>query len=253
MRNIDLGCGLIAIGREWGTTKQVPTQREALAFLEFAYTLGVRRFDTAPSYGLSETRFGRFLANLPTEERENVIVSTKFGEHWDTKRAEPYTDHTLSALRKSLYRSLGRLGKIDILFLHKARPELLDDEGVNEAWEEAKKIGVALLGISIGDRATAEAAIADDRFSVIQLPYNQANQQFSDVIDRAQQQGKIVYVNRPLQMGAALRADQKSASLQAAYQHILNKNFVGTILSGTSQPEHLQENWLAFQTASSGL
>ena len=67
---VQLGLGLISIGRTWGARPvPVPGEAEALAFLEGAYELGIRLFDTSPSYGDSEVKLGRFLTGLSREER----------------------------------------------------------------------------------------------------------------------------------------------------------------------------------------
>lgn len=249
MRNVDLGCGLIAIGREWGKTPRVPTSKEARTFLEFAFTLGIRKFDTAPSYGLSEARLGRFLSDLTEEERSEIVVSTKFGEHWDRSKSAPFTDHSYASLRESLNRSLERLGRIDLLFLHKSRPELLQNDDVNLAWEYARRLGIAMLGVSVSDLETAEAALANDRFQAVQVPLNQSNQQFKEIIESAHSKGKIVYVNRPLQMGAAVQSGDKVQQLHDAFAQIFQTQFSGTVLSGTANPKHLEENLHAFRAA----
>lgn len=117
-RNVEFGLGLIGIGKPWGfANPEVPDERQALTLLERALALGVR--DTSPSYGVSEERLGRFLAALSSEERSQVRVATKFGEHWDTVKAEPFVNHSLDALKRSLDGSIERLGRIDLLQLHK--------------------------------------------------------------------------------------------------------------------------------------
>src|SRR5512133_999088 len=99
-----LGLGLIGIGKPWGVVPhEIPSESEALSFLEFAFDLGIRYFDTAPSYGdgVSEQRLGRFLRGLSPSDRSRVIVATKFGEHWNSGTGEPYADHSFDALRRS--------------------------------------------------------------------------------------------------------------------------------------------------------
>jgi aryl-alcohol dehydrogenase-like predicted oxidoreductase len=84
--SVQLGLGLIGIGKPWGhAPNPVPAEREAVALLELAFDLGIRYFDTAPSYGdgVSEERLGRFLKSMPAGQRSQVAVATKFGEHWD--------------------------------------------------------------------------------------------------------------------------------------------------------------------------
>src|SRR3954447_26051500 len=63
--SVQFALGTIGIGKPWGfANPEVPAEPEALALLERAYALGVRYFDTAPSYGVSEARLGRFLSRL---------------------------------------------------------------------------------------------------------------------------------------------------------------------------------------------
>jgi len=81
---IEFGLGTIGIGKPWGfANPEVPDESLALALLEKAFALGVRYFDTAPSYGVSEQRLAIFLGALTPAERAQVRIATKFGEHWD--------------------------------------------------------------------------------------------------------------------------------------------------------------------------
>ena len=64
-QRVEFGLGLIGIGKPWGfVDPEVPDESQAIALLEKAFVLGVRYFDTAPSYGSSEERLGKFLAAL---------------------------------------------------------------------------------------------------------------------------------------------------------------------------------------------
>src|SRR5664279_3929702 len=70
-RRVEFALGTIGIGKPWGfANPEVPGEREALSLLERAYALGVRYYDTAPSYGVSEERLGRFLRALTPAERQ---------------------------------------------------------------------------------------------------------------------------------------------------------------------------------------
>jgi len=81
---IELGLGLIGIGREWGHVQTgVPDSESVQDFLRFAYDSGIRFYDTAPSYAYSEERLGFFLNGLSPEQRKTVVIATKFGETWD--------------------------------------------------------------------------------------------------------------------------------------------------------------------------
>jgi aryl-alcohol dehydrogenase-like predicted oxidoreductase len=245
--SIQLGLGLIGIGKPWGHVPvPVPSESEVQALLEFAVALGIRYFDTAPSYGdgVSEARLGRFLASLAPEARARLTIATKMGEHWDAAGGAPFADHSFEALRRSLDASLARLGRIDILQLHKTTPAVLASDGVARAWEYARSLGIARLGPSVSDLESARMALEDPRFSAMQLPFNQANPAFGPVLDRARSTGMWIAVNRPFAMGALVHG---GADKRAAFDFIRQRGFAGAILTGTTSQAHLRENWEAFQ------
>ncbi len=244
--SIQLGLGLIGIGKPWGhVPRPVPSEAEARELLEYAVTLGIRYFDTAPSYGdgVSEARLGRFLAGLGADERARLTIATKMGEHWDAARGEPYAGHSFDALRRSLDASAERLGRIDILQLHKTTPAVLGSEGLARAWEYAGSLGIERVGPSVSDLESARVALEDGRYSAMQLPFSQANETFGAVLERAREAGMWIAVNRPFAMGAMV---QEGADKREAFRFIRQRGFTGAILTGTTSREHLRENWEAF-------
>jgi aryl-alcohol dehydrogenase-like predicted oxidoreductase len=166
------------------------------------------------------------------------------GEHWDAAGGAPFADHSFEALRRSLDASLARLGRIDILQLHKTTPAVLASDGVARAWEYARSLGIARLGPSVSDLESARMALEDPRFSAMQLPFNQANPAFGPVLDRARSTGMWIAVNRPFAMGALVHG---GADKRAAFDFIRQRGFAGAILTGTTSQAHLRENWEAFQ------
>lgn len=244
--SVELGLGLIGIGKPWGhVPRPVPAESEARALLEYACALGIRYFDTAPSYGdgISEERLGRFLRSMTAEQRAGVVAATKMGEHWNSDKGEPYADHSLDSLRSSLDRSLERMGRIEILQLHKTTPEALRSEAVARAWEYARSLGIERLGPSVSDLESARMALESAEFAVMQFPLNRGNQTFAPILDAAAARGMWVAVNRPFAMGAMVDGE--------AFPFLLRRRFTGAILTGTTSREHLRENWEAFQRAAS--
>ena len=248
-RRVEFGLGLIGIGKSWGFANAVvPNERQALALLERAFALGVRYFDTAPSYGVSEERLGRYLAALTPGERSQIRIATKFGEHWDAAKGEPFVDHSFDALRRSLDGSVARLGRIDFLQLHKTTPQALGSSDLARAWEYAATLGITAIGASVSDLASAEIAIANPAYRILQFPYNVAQTSFGDVLERAAARGMKVAINRPFGMGRMLY-ENREVTKAGAFAFILEKRFQGVILSGTKSPDHLEENWHAFGEA----
>jgi len=246
---LSLGCGLIRIGRIWGVdNKPVPTELEVQKFLEGAFELGIRFFDTAPAYGLSEKRLGVFLKNLTPEQRSEVVVATKFGEHWDAEKQEPFVNHTSEALISSFEQSLSILGAIEILQLHKASTNLLESDDIDEAFSFALKSGVSFLGASVSDIDTGLKACSDERLKYIQLPFNEERMELLPVIEKAKTSNKKVLFNRPFSTGAVT---QQSAMI-AAYKRIVDLNCPGVVLTGTASLEHLKQNISNFESATHG-
>ena len=256
--DIKLGLGLIGIGREWGHAAiRVPEEIVVLDFLKGAYELGVDYFDTAASYGSSEERLGKFLRTLNGEQRKRITVSTKFGDHWDDKTQNSYVDHSLDALCASLDRSFARLGKIDLLQLHKTTPQVLKSDDLKRALDYARGKGISVFGASVSDVESGHMVCESDVFSLIQCPYNRENTKFGEIIDLAEEKHKRVLVNRPFGMGKMLyneaqEALDKNTRQIEAFKFILQKKFHGYVLSGTKSLEHLRENLAAFRFASHG-
>jgi aryl-alcohol dehydrogenase-like predicted oxidoreductase len=245
-RNVQLGLGLIGIGKPWGVVPNaVPAERDALDLLAFAFDLGIRYFDTAPSYGdgVSEERLGRFLKSLSPAERQRVTAATKFGEHWNAATNEPYADHSFAALCRSLELSLARLGRIDVLQLHKTTPQALAADSVARAWDFAESLGIPKLGPSVSDLESARLAIADPRFEMMQLPFNVSYPVLAPAIDEASARDMWIAVNRPFAMGAI------ASDKQAAFRFVLDRKFTGVVLTGSTSRQHLRENWDAFHSS----
>lgn len=250
--NVQLGLGLIGIGKPWGyRPTEVPSEAEALAFLEHAWKLGIRYFDTAASYGASEERLGLFLKRLSAGERAQLTIATKFGEHWDLAAQQPYVDHSFAALKASLDLSLERLGHIDVLQLHKTTPEVLRSEDLSRAWEYAVLQGISITGPSVSDLQSAQIAL-ESGYRMMQLPFNLENPRFGCVITTAATRGMQLAVNRPFAMGKIVhegRPEEVQSRMEEAFRYILAQRFDGVILSGTKSSGHLDGNWRAFERA----
>jgi aryl-alcohol dehydrogenase-like predicted oxidoreductase len=252
MNHVQLGLGLIGIGRPWGyRPTETPGDGEARSFLESAWRRGIRYYDTAASYGASEQRLGGFLKTLSREERAPLTIATKFGEHWDAAAGQPYVDHSYAALKASLDRSMERLGGIDVLQLHKTTPEVLRSAELGRAWEYAAALGIAVTGPSVSDLESARIAV-ESGYGVMQLPYHVEDTRFEAILDAAAGKGMQIVVNRPFAMGKIVYDGGPEGAfgrMVGAFRFILARRFDGVILSGTKSAGHLEENWRAFEEA----
>ena len=250
-RCLALGLGLIGIGKPWGHTDDtVPPETQVRRLLESAFTLGIRYLDTAPSYGVSEQRLSGFLAGLASTQRASLIIATKFGEHWDSRRQQPFIDHRYDALARSLDESLERLGHIDLLQLHKTTPEVLRSRDVERALDYARSLGILNLGASVSDLESADLALSIQGFSILQFPLNPASVQFRETARRATASGLLAVSNRPFGMGNLLYAEQPLTQ-DAAFDFLKRQPFDGIVLTGTKSIKHLRQNWASFHAAES--
>lgn len=244
LRPIQLGLGLIGIGRSWGhVPSPVPDESEALHFLEAVLASPLRFLDTAPSYGFSEERLGKFLSALDREERSTFTIATKFGESWDFETGQPEVDHSFDGLRKSLDRSLRLLGQVDVLQLHKTSPIVLASDEVLRAFEYARSLGIQAVGPSVSDEVSAEAAIASPNWQMLQMPLNLDYMRFEPFVAPASRAGKWLVLNRPLAMG------KLAASRTDCFRYLKTQPFSGIVLMGTASSAHLAENIAAFTEA----
>jgi aryl-alcohol dehydrogenase-like predicted oxidoreductase len=234
---IELGLGLLSIGRPWGVRQAAPpSEAGALALLEAAASLGIRFFDTAPAYGASEAILGRFLRT-----RRDAFVTTKMGEWWDPASGASMVDHRLDSLKRSIDRSLALLGSIDLLQVHKASADNLLSEDVARAIEYARGCGIRSFGASVPDLAAAAVACESSWCTWLQFPYNSANTALAGIFPLARAKGMRVIVNRPFAMGAL-------AAGAEAFAFVRRQDFDGVVLTGTGSVAHLRENHAAFSS-----
>ncbi len=134
-----------------------------------AYELGVRLFDTAPSYGNGEAeqRLGAAMARLP---RLECIISTKVGIY-SSGAGKRERDFSADSIHRSIDASLKRLKlqKLDWLFLHGPAPHELSDALFKAVEAEQYAGRVGLLGVA-GRGGEIEAALETGLFKVFMAP-----------------------------------------------------------------------------------
>lgn len=244
---MELGLGLIEIGRPWGAGwSGLPTEEQAGRLLAAALEEEVLFWDTASSYGSSEERVGRFLRARP-EAAKRVTVATKFGDVWEPGQEESHADHSYGGLLRSLDRSMALLPRIDLLQVHRATEEALRREDVYRALEEARRRGIAQFGASVKTMEAARIAIESGWFDWLQIPDNPLRREMAPVFAMARERGLKVLVNRPfaegrLFFGKAGEAAQGEAARRRAFEFLRGTPFDGYVLVGTKSAEHLREN-----------
>ena len=120
---------------------------EAANMIKVASELGINFFDHATCYGdgEAETRFGDAFPKTGLK-REDVIIQSKCGLHFDTKEFDWSKEDILKSVDGSLSRL--KMDYLDVLLLH--RPDLIfDPEEVAEAFDKLYSDGkVKHFGVS---------------------------------------------------------------------------------------------------------
>ncbi len=145
----------------------------AFALLEFARDAGINFVDTAPSYGRSEERLGRYFAKNPRA----FAVSTKLGYG-----VPGIDDWTGPCIRAGIDLALQRLqiDHIDIAHFHSCPKETLQRDDVIRALEDARQHGKVRAAAYSGEGDALHFAVNCGRFDGFMASLNLFDQRVID-------------------------------------------------------------------------
>jgi aryl-alcohol dehydrogenase-like predicted oxidoreductase len=156
------------------------SEAQALQLLDHARRVGLRRFDTANTYGggASELMLGKWLGTQGPSFRETAQIATKVGNPNGCPPGE--TPLSRGQVARHLDQSLRRLGveRVDLYYIHEFdRLTPLDEtlEAMTHAVEAGKIDRFGVSNASLADvKAVREVAGAslDERFQYVQNEYN---------------------------------------------------------------------------------
>jgi aryl-alcohol dehydrogenase-like predicted oxidoreductase len=177
IRRIWFGCGNFGgIGSSPSLRHAGDSEEQAFQLLDHARAVGLRRFDTANTYGggASETILGKWLAAQGAAFRQTVQIATKVGNPHGCPPGE--TPLSRAQIAHHLDVSLRRLNvdRIDLYYIHEFdRVTPLEEtlDAMNRA-VEADKIG--RIGISNATLSDAQRVgkFAGSAFEYVQNEYN---------------------------------------------------------------------------------
>ena len=132
----------------FGTMSLPANETEAIKLIHNAMDQGITFFDTADLYeqGRIETVLGKAIKG----HRDEVILASKVGNHWESGKDGWFWDPSKTYIKKAIKGSLKRLG-VDYLDLYQLHGGTLEDpiEETIEAFEELKQEGlIRWYGIS---------------------------------------------------------------------------------------------------------
>jgi aryl-alcohol dehydrogenase-like predicted oxidoreductase len=178
---IVFGCGNFGgIGSAPGLRSAGDSEETALQLLDHARRVGLRRFDTANSYGggASEQMLGKWLRSQSRSFLQDVQIASKVGNPHGCPPGE--TPLSRAQIAFHLDASLARLGveRIDLYYIHEFdRVTPLEEtlDAMTNALEAGKIAGFGVSNASLADieavRNLAGASLAS-RFEYVQNEYN---------------------------------------------------------------------------------
>lgn len=243
-----LGLGTVKIGRDKGvkypSSFTIPDDKAVLELIARAKDLGINLIDTAPAYGHSEKRLGQLL-----KQRKDWIIVTKLGEEFDNDSGESHFDFSPEHVRGSVERSLKRLNTdyLDCVLIHSDGNDLdIIRQGTLDALNDLKKAGlVRATGMST---KTVEGGIATlEQADVAMVTFNLQHHEEVPVIEHAAAHHKGILIKKAFASGHL--CDDIADPVQESLNQILGTPGVGSIIAGTINPKHLQENVAKARTA----
>ncbi len=245
--------------------------------LDLAYTLGIRYFDAARSYGRAEYFLSDWLAG-----KKDVAVGSKWGytytADWKVKAAKhEIKEHSLEVLNRQWPESTGLLGDhLGIYHIHSASLQsgVLDNQSVlDRLWElkeEGMVIGLSLSGEHQSDTLEQAMRIStggQHLFLSVQVTWNVLERSTTTVLQKARQAGIGIIVKEALANGRLtarnndpiftpqLQLFQKLAQKHnvgmdaIAIAFVLYQPWVNIVLSGAAAEDQLRSNVQALQVA----
>ena len=264
--------GGVEIGLPYGpgihSENDMLQESEAISLLHLALDRGVNFYDTARMYGKSETLIGEAFAH----RREEVVICTKCQHLRDATGNLPEESQLVKMIRDSLENSLKalRMDEVDVLMLHQADLEILNNETISRTFEDLKKAGlVKAIGASTYSVEESKTAINSGIYEVIQLPYNLLDQRQGEIFELGAAKGIGLVVRSVLLRGmlsdrgknlkeplaeiekhilkyAMLAAEEGLTLPEYATRFVLDQPNISSVLVGIDKPIYLEK---ALETA----
>jgi aryl-alcohol dehydrogenase-like predicted oxidoreductase len=236
-----LGLGTVKFGRneevKYPEHFEIPDDQQVLALLSQAHGAGINLLDTAPAYGTAQQRLGQLIGNS-----EDWLICSKVGERFVNGVSEYI--YTKTETRQTVENSLRELNRdvLDIVLIHSNGDDLhvLQETEMVETLLRLKEEGkVRATGIS--SKTVEGGLLALQHLDVVMCMYNLLEVNELPVIEAASEQGKGIFIKKGLMSGHLSKAEHDNPLL-ASYQHIFAQEGVSSMIVGTINPDHLQQN-----------
>ena len=256
-----LGYGSMGIRgpKTWG--KRVASEEDSEKILNAVLDAGINFIDTAPDYGISEERIGRYLSS----RRGEFILASKCGCDYTQGEDEINIRHTWKkdVIKRNLEETLFRTQSefLDLLQFHGGDAETLQREGLIELLEDFRSQGlIRFFGVS-SSLPNLPGLIELGVFDTFQIPHSYLAPEHHDWITKAAETGAGIIIRGGIAHGGPdaeiQRPNLNDVWTNAKLDELLTENMTraemilrytlshphcDTTIVGTCNPEHLKEN-----------
>ncbi|MCH8174773.1 MAG: aldo/keto reductase [Proteobacteria bacterium] len=235
-----LGLGTVKFGRnqelKYPAPFPLPSDRELIALLDQARSLGINLLDTAPAYGSSEQRLGKLLT-----DRQDWVICTKVGEEF--RNGKSYYDFSETHVRHSIERSLRNLNTdyLDIVLVHSDGNDMhiIESTACLPTLMDLKEKGL-IRAVGMSTKSLDGGLKAVELSDLVMVTYNPSTTDDAEVIRYANSLNKGVLIKKALNSGYAATAGENS--IEKNLKFALTPAGVSSVIVGTINPEHLREN-----------
>ncbi len=217
--------------------------------LDRAYAAGIRYFDAARSYGLSE-QFLRKWIDARGFGPGDLRVGSKWGYRytgdWQIDgRVQEVKEHSAAMLREQSAESLALLGPwLGLYQIHSATPEtgVLDNREVldelRKLREQGLQIGLTVTGVTQAETIRKAVALRP-LFSAVQATWNAFERSAESALREAHDAGFTILIKEPLANGRlAVQPGADAPALALA----LNQPWADIVLLGAATQAQLDSN-----------
>ncbi|MCH8265213.1 MAG: aldo/keto reductase [Proteobacteria bacterium] len=235
-----LGLGTVKFGRnqevKYPAPFSLPSDRELIALLDQARSLGINLLDTAPAYGSSEQRLGKLLT-----DRQDWVICTKVGEEF--LNGKSFYDFSETHVRHSIERSLRNLNTdyLDIVLVHSDGNDMhiIESTACLPTLMDLKEKGL-IRAVGMSTKSLDGGLKAVELSDLVMVTYNPSTTDDAEVIRYANSLNKGVLIKKALNSGHVATAGENS--IEKNLKFALTPAGVSSVIVGTINPEHLREN-----------
>lgn len=180
-----LTLGTAQLGTSYGIANKngLPSEGDAQAIIECALSGGISSFDTARSYGCAESRLGKVLSLLPSDD---YCIVTKLAPMTDLPERASGAE-IATAVEASVLASCDALQRdhLDVVMFHRSEDMFRAD---GAALDHLAKLGesgaVREIGVSVYSPEEAIKCVGDPRIAHIQIPFNLLDRRWTGTFAR---------------------------------------------------------------------